>query len=139
MWIYRLGLTRAKYHALTGRPMSGREAADAGLVNIAVPFTDLETTVSAQAEELASLPMGQLAAQKLMVNQAYENMGLASTQTLGAILDGIMRNIPEAHVFMEHAAAHGVSSAVADRDGRFGDYSQAPSDRKPDPDNIIEP
>ena len=28
MWLYRLGLTKAKEHALTGRPLSGREAAD---------------------------------------------------------------------------------------------------------------
>lgn len=139
MWIYRLGLTRAKYHALTGKPLSGREAADVGLINQAVPFADLEAVVRAQAEELASLPMGQLAAQKLMVNQAYENMGLASTQTLGAILDGIMRNIPEAHAFIEHAAAQGVSAVVAERDGRFGDYSQAPPAGKPNPDNVIEP
>ncbi|HEY7052754.1 MAG TPA: crotonase/enoyl-CoA hydratase family protein [Mycobacterium sp.] len=139
MWIYRLGLTRAKYHALTGKPLSGREAADVGLINQAVPFSELEATVRAQAEELASLPMGQLAAQKLMVNQVYDNMGLASTQTLGAVLDGIMRNIPEAHAFIDHAAAQGVSSAVADRDGRFGDYSQAPGDRKPDPRHVIEP
>jgi enoyl-CoA hydratase len=40
---------------------------------------------------------------------------------------------------MEHAAAQGVSSAVAQRDGKFGDYSQAPPDRKPDPSHIIEP
>jgi enoyl-CoA hydratase len=139
MWIYRLGLTRAKYHALTGRPLSGREAADVGLINEAVPFGELEARVRTRAEELASLPMGQLAAQKLMVNQAYENMGLASTQTLGAILDGIMRNIPEALAFIDHAAQHGVPSAVAERDGGFGDYSQAPADRKPDPNNVITP
>jgi enoyl-CoA hydratase/carnithine racemase len=30
MWIYRLGLTRTKFHALTGRPLSGRAAADGG-------------------------------------------------------------------------------------------------------------
>jgi enoyl-CoA hydratase len=139
MWIYRLGLTRAKYYALTGKPLSGREAADIGLINQAVPFEQLEAVVCAQAEQLASLPMGQLAAQKLMVNQAFENMGLASTQTLGAVLDGIMRNIPEAHAFIDHAASQGVSSAVAERDGRFGDYSQAPDARKPDPGHIIEP
>ena len=38
MWLYRLGLTRAKEHALTGRPLSGRQAADVGLINEAVPF-----------------------------------------------------------------------------------------------------
>jgi enoyl-CoA hydratase/carnithine racemase len=139
MWIYRLGLARAKYHALTGRPLSGREAADVGLINEAVPFENLESRVRALADDLASIPAGQLAAQKLIVNQAYDNMGLASTQTLGGILDGLMRNIPEARTFMAEAAEHGVPSAVAARDGRFGDYSQAPPDRKPDPENVIEP
>src|SRR5687768_3085179 len=52
MWIYRLGLTRAKEHALTGKPLSGREAADVGLVNEAVPFDALEARVREQAEDL---------------------------------------------------------------------------------------
>ena len=38
MWIYRLGLARAKWHALTGRPLTGREAAGCELINEAVPF-----------------------------------------------------------------------------------------------------
>jgi enoyl-CoA hydratase/carnithine racemase len=139
MWIYRLGLTRAKHHALTGRPLSGREAADVGLINEAVPFADLQALVRSRADELAALPAGQLAAQKMMVNQTYENMGLASTQTLGAVLDGMMRNIPEAKSFIELAAERGVSSAVAQRDGRFGDYSQASDAYKPDPSHVIRP
>jgi len=69
------------------------------LINEAVPFEQLEDRVREVAEDLATLPKSQLAAQKLMVNQAYENMGLASTQTLGGILDGLMRNIPEARNF----------------------------------------
>jgi enoyl-CoA hydratase len=139
MWIYRLGLTKAKEHALTGRPLSGREAADVELINEAVPFAELEAVVRRRAEQLASLPPAQLAAMKLMVNQAYENMGLASTQHLGALLDGIMRNIPEAKSFIERAEAEGVPATVAERDRRFGDYSQAPPEEKPDPRNVIEP
>jgi len=38
----------------------------------------LEETVRARAEELAALPLPQLAAMKPMVSHAYENMGLAS-------------------------------------------------------------
>ena len=45
---------------------------------------------------------------KLVVNQAYENMGLASTQTLGPILDGLMRNTPDAERFIELAEREGV-------------------------------
>jgi enoyl-CoA hydratase len=139
MWIYRLGLTRAKEFALTGRPLSGREAADVGLINRAVPFEQLEAEVRAEAEALAGLPASQLAAMKLIVNQAYENMGLHSTQTLGPILDGLMRNTPDAHAWIELAARQGVGAAVAERDGPFGDYSQAPDDEKPSREHVVEP
>ncbi len=139
MWIYRLGLTRAKEFALTGKPLSGREAADVGLINAAVPFSELETTVATTAAQLASIPASQLAAMKLVVNQAYESMGLAATQKLGGILDGLMRNTPDGERFVDAADYDGVAAATADRDRPFGDYSQAPADRKPNPNNVITP
>jgi enoyl-CoA hydratase len=139
MWIYRLGLAKAKEHALTGKPLSGREAAEIELINEAVPFAELEATVARRAEELASIPLGQLAAMKLMVNQAYENMGLASTQLLGPVLDGIMRNIPEARQFIDKAEDEGVPAVAAARDALFQDYGQADPQRKPDPKHVIEP
>jgi enoyl-CoA hydratase len=139
MWLYRLGLTRAKEHALTGKPLSGGEAVQAGLINAAVPFDRLEAEVGERAAQLATIPLSQLTAMKLIVNQAYENMGLASTQTLGPILDGLMRNTPDAHRFIELAEREGVGAAVAQRDARFGDYSQAPSGEKPNPENVIVP
>ena len=139
MWIYRLGLAKAKEHALTGRPLSGRQAADVELINAAVPFDDLERTVARQAEELASIPASQLAAMKLVVNQAYENMGLGATQTLGPILDGLMRNTPDALRFIEHATEAGVGAATRARDQLFGDYSAAGPENRPDPEHVIEP
>jgi enoyl-CoA hydratase len=139
MWIYRLGLTRVKEHSLTGRPLSGREAAEAGLINRSVPFERLEQTVRAEAERLASIPSSQLAAMKLVVNQAFENMGLASTQALGPVLDGLMRNTPDARRFIETAERDGVPAAVAERDRLYGDYSQAPPEERPDPSHVIEP
>ena len=139
MWIYRLGLAKAKWHALTGRPLSGRQAADIELINEAVPFDRLEARVAEIAADLATIPVSQLSAMKLMVNQAYENMGLASTQTLGPILDGLMRNTPDALDFIDRAERDGVRAVVTERDGRFGDYSQAPPELRPDPGNVIEP
>ena len=140
MWIYRLGLARAKYHALTGtaalRPRGRRHRADqrGGAVRRARGRGSREL-----AAELASIPASQLAAMKLVVNHAYENMGLASTQTLGPILDGLMRNTPDALAFIERAERDGVRAAIADRDGPFGDYSQGPPENRPDPGNVIEP
>jgi len=137
MWIYRLGLTKAKEYALTGKPLSGRQAADVGLVNRAVPFAQLEETVRQTARQLASVPLSQLAAMKLMVNQAYDNMGLGSTQILGPILDGLMRNTPDAIDFIRLAEKQGLRAAITERDGPFGDYSQAAEDEQPNPKHVI--
>ncbi|MFQ6331732.1 crotonase/enoyl-CoA hydratase family protein [Nocardia sp. CWNU-33] len=139
MWIYRLGLTKAKEYALTGKPVSGVEAAQIGLINKAVPFAELETEVARWVEQLAGIPVSQLSAMKLIVNQAYENMGLASTQTLGPILDGLMRNTPEALHFIELAETQGVGAVTNLRDMPFGDYSTAPKEEQPNPDNVIIP
>jgi enoyl-CoA hydratase len=139
MWLYRLGLTKAKEHALTGKPLSGREAADLELINAAVPFEELELAVAEQARQLASIPSSQLAAMKLIVNQAYENMGLFSTQRLGPILDRLMHNTPDALAFVEQATTDGVRAAAVERDAPFGDYSAAGPDRRPDPAHLITP
>jgi enoyl-CoA hydratase len=139
MWIYRLGLARAKYHALTGRPLSGLQAAAVELINESVPFARLEARVAELAGELAEIPASQLAAMKLVVNHAYENMGLSATQTLGPILDGLMRNTPDAIGFIASAERDGVRAAVTARDRPFGDYSQAPPELRPDPSHVIEP
>jgi enoyl-CoA hydratase len=139
MWIYRLGLTRAKQYALTGKPLSGSEAADVGLINTAVPFERLEAEVQETAERLASVPLSQLAAMKLVVNQAFDNMGLGSTQKLGPILDGLMRNTPDAERFIEIAQRDGVPAVVRERDRLFADYSAAPADEQPNPEHVIEP
>jgi enoyl-CoA hydratase len=117
MWLYRLGLTRAKELALTGRSLSGREAAEIELINRAVPFQELEDVVQ--------------------MNQVYENMGLHSTQTLGPILDGYMRNTPDALRFIEIAGNQGVAAAIAERDGPFGDYSQAPPSEQPSREHVV--
>ncbi len=139
MWLYRMSFARAKWHSLTGEPLTGREAADLELINESVPFERLEARVAEVASKLSRIPLSQLQAQKLIVNQAYENMGLASTQTLGVILDGLMRNTPEAVQFIETAATDGVRTAIERRDGPWGDYSQAPQERRPDPSHVIEP
>jgi enoyl-CoA hydratase len=93
--------------------------------------------VGDRARELAEIPASQLAAMKLIVNQAYDNMGLGSTQLLGAVLDGYMRNTPDAKRFIELAERDGVPAAVARRDGPFGDYAQAPPEQRPDPGHSI--
>jgi enoyl-CoA hydratase len=54
--------------------------------------------------------------QKLMINQAYENMGLAGTQLLATLFDGITRHSPEGQWFKEEAERAGFKEAVKKRD-----------------------
>jgi len=131
MWVHRLGLAKAKYYALTGEWISGKQAAEIELINFSYPLEELDQRVHELAEKLVNIPLTQLIAMKLIVNQAYDNMGLQSTQTLGPILDGIMRNTAEGREFVRVAAREGVKSAVTKRDRPFADYSQAPAAEQP--------
>jgi enoyl-CoA hydratase len=131
MWFYRLGLTKTKMLALTGDSISGKEAAEMGLINKAVPVEQLEEEVQYWANRMAQCPTTQLAAMKLVVNQAFDNMGLMSTQQMGCILDGYMRNTPEGLAFVKKALEKGVAAAIEERDAPFGDYSQGPAEMKP--------
>ena len=123
MWVYRLGLERTKRLLLTGDPLDGRTAVEWGLASEAVPTADLDEAALALARRVALLPANQLHMMKLLINQAYEQMGLRVTQLIGTLLDGSARHTPEGVAFTR-AALDDVRRAVAERDGPFGDYGQ---------------
>jgi enoyl-CoA hydratase len=116
MWLYRVGAERAKRLLLTGDLISGVEAARIGLVSEAVPAAELDAAVERLAARMAGVPKNQLMMQKLMINQAYENMGLASTQMVATLFDGISRHTPEGFAFKDRAERVGFKRAVQERD-----------------------
>lgn len=116
MWVYRLGPERAKRMLLTGDVVDGREAERIGLVSKAVPPAELDAEVETLAARIASVPISQLMMQKLMINQALENMGLRTTQMVATLFDGITRHSPEGMAFRRRAEAVGWKAAVRDRD-----------------------
>ncbi|MDX1620088.1 MAG: crotonase/enoyl-CoA hydratase family protein [Nitriliruptorales bacterium] len=116
MWIYRLGPEKAKRMLLTGDLVSGREAADMGLVLEAVPASELDARIEHWTERIASVPRNQLSLQKMVVNQAFENMGLHTTQMVATLFDGIARHTPEGHAFKRRAEDVGWKQAVSERD-----------------------
>jgi enoyl-CoA hydratase len=116
MWVYKLGAEKAKRMLLTGDTIDGRTAAAWGLVLEAVPLDQLESRVEALADRMAGVPINQLVMQKLMVNQAYDNMGLHGTQILATVFDGITRHSPEGRWFKDFAEQRGFHEAVAWRD-----------------------
>ena len=120
MWVYRLGAEKAKRMLLTGDTIDGRTAAAWGLVVEAVPPAELDARVEELADRMAGVPINQLVMQKLMVNQAFDNMGLHGTQILATVFDGITRHSPEGRWFQQLAADEGFHAAVEWRDsGRW--------------------
>jgi enoyl-CoA hydratase len=116
MWVYRVGAERAKRMLLTGDLITGVEAARMGLVSEAVPAAELDAAVERWAQRMAGVPRNQLMMQKLMINQAYDNMGLASTQMLATLFDGITRHSPEGFAFKTRCEQVGFKQAVRERD-----------------------
>ena len=120
MWVYRLGAEKAKRMLLTGDTIDGTRAREWGLVLDAVPAEELDDAVDALVDRMVGVPINQLVMQKMMVNQAYDNMGLQSTQNLAILFDGITRHSPEGRWFVDFAQEHGFPAAVQWRDsGRF--------------------
>lgn len=116
MWTFRLGPLRAKQLMFTGDTLSGREAADWGLANQAVPLAQLEAETLALAERIAGVPSSHLAMHKMVVNQVMLNMGLEQTQMMANVFDGITRHNPEGLWFRRYAQQQGFKAAVEWRD-----------------------
>jgi enoyl-CoA hydratase len=121
MWMYRLGLERSKRLLLTGDPIDGARAVEWGLASECWPAPELHTRARDLAERVARLPGNQLHMMKLLVNQAFEQMGLGVTQLIGTLLDGAARHTPEGLEFTA-AAREDLRAAVAERDQLFEDY-----------------
>ena len=116
MWVYRVGAEQAKRMLLTGDLIDGVEAKRIGLVVDAVPEALLDTRVAELADRIKGIPRNQLMMNKMMVNQALESMGLACTQMLATLFDGIARHSPEGLWFKRRAEQVGFAQAVQERD-----------------------
>ena len=116
MWVYRLGAEKAKQMLFTGDLISGKRAVEMGLVFQSVPLAELDEAVNQLTDRIKGVPKNQLMMMKMMVNQAYENMGLATTQTIATLFDGMARHTPEGVWFKKRAEEVGFKQAVAERD-----------------------
>jgi enoyl-CoA hydratase len=126
MWVYRMGLEKAKRYLLTGDEIPARTAADIGLILEVVPDDELLAHATALATRMAQVPTTQLVMLKLLCNQTVEQMGMRATNTLGTLFDGIARHTQEGLDFVDRAQEVGFREAVRERDDPFGDYGSRP-------------
>lgn len=117
MWVYRLGVEKAKRMLFTGDLVNGKEAEDMGLILKSVPQEQLDNEVMKLANRIKGVPRNQLMMCKMTVNQAYESMGLNQTQMFATLFDGVARHSPEGLWFRERAQEVGFKQVVAERDG----------------------
>ena len=82
--------------------------------------------VEAEARRFANIPANQLALNKLLINQAFENMGLRTSQMLGTFFDGMTRHTEEAYRWVEAFSEKGFRNVVRERDDPWEDYGSAP-------------
>lgn len=121
LWAYRVGAEKAKRLLFTGDCLSGTEAVAWGLATECAPASELDARFESLLSRIAQVPINQLVMMKLLVNQTIYAQGLAATQILGTVFDGIARHTPEGYAFQQRAAQAGFKAAVLERDAPFGD------------------
>ncbi len=122
MWVYRVGAEQAKRMLFTGDKITGTEAAKMGLVLKSVPASDLDAEVEALAARMATVPVNQLAMNKMVINQTLEAT-ITQTQRLATVFDGITRHSPEGLNFKARSEAMGWKQAVRERDSGLYDWT----------------
>ena len=128
LWLYRIGLEHAKQFLLTGRAIDAGTAHRIGLVAHVVAPGELAARIEADARRFRHIPANQLALNKLLINQAFENMGLRTTQLIGTVFDGITRHTEQGYRFAESIAEKGFREVIRERDAPWGDYGERPKD-----------
>ncbi len=124
LWVYRLGLEHAKQFLLTGRAIDAATAYRIGLVSYVVEPEELAGFIEAEAMRFKHIPANQLALNKLLINQAFENMGLRTTQMLGTFFDGVTRHTEEAYRWAESFDEKGFRQVIRERDAPWQDYGE---------------
>ncbi|HVK82663.1 MAG TPA: crotonase/enoyl-CoA hydratase family protein [Kofleriaceae bacterium] len=121
LWAHRIGLEKAKRLMFTGDCLSGTEAVAWGLATECAPRAQLDERFEVLLGRIARMPINQLVMMKLTLNQTVYAQGLAQSQLLGTVFDGVARHTPEGYGFAARAAEVGFRQAVRERDEPFGD------------------
>jgi enoyl-CoA hydratase len=119
MWPYKCGMQWSKILMFTGDTISGKEAAELGIVAMAVPEEKLEERVTKLAERIAIVDPTELATNKAMINAHYEAAGLDFAVEVGIRLDTIAHTNQAQQEFRKTSLSKGLKAALEASDGPF--------------------
>ena len=101
LWQLMMGTKKARYLLFTGRSISGAQAERWGLVSLAVPLAELESTVDKIADEVAEVPPHGMLQNKEALNTDLEILGLGAMFRLHAHHNALGRIVHPAVGFGE--------------------------------------
>lgn len=134
MWApWFLPPAKAREFAYAGDSFSGREMADLGWANYAVPADQLAEFTETFARRLAHIDNDLLMYSKRSVNRQYEAMGIRTGLMSGTDVEAMSKQRPAAEEWRRHVREDGLKGALEWRDGPFRDfrgaYDSAPKER----------
>jgi enoyl-CoA hydratase len=121
MWLYNCGPQWTKRLLLTGDTVTGREAAEIGLVLKSVPADLLSAEVDSLADRMAEIDTELLAANKRIINVGLELMGAQTLQRIAAENDARAHTSRAVRSTFRDIGERGVKTAIAERNAPFGD------------------
>lgn len=117
-----IGPRKAMEMMLTGDSISGTEAVELGWANAAFPAGELEAGVLEVAEKIAKMPEDIVRLNKRIVHRGMEVMGLRTAIRAGTELCALGTHQKSLLAFVQKSATEGLTKALDERDGQFGDY-----------------
>jgi len=117
-----VGVKRAVYLHVTGKKITGKEAAEMGMVSLSVPADCLEDEVNGLAKDLCLMPRDGIAIGKATRHLFYDRMGLNDSFTYGYISHTLFTNLqhePGEFNFFRQRREEGARGAFHERDDRY--------------------
>ncbi|MBW2270352.1 MAG: enoyl-CoA hydratase/isomerase family protein [Deltaproteobacteria bacterium] len=117
-----VGVRRARELLLTGRAISGKEAAEIGWVTRAVPFDQLEVEVERAAKEMTLLPKDGIAIGKAAHHQIADILGMTQGWHQGYVSHTMFTNLrfeEGEYNLLKHRKEQGTRTAFHGRDDRY--------------------
>lgn len=125
VWPLVIGSMRSKLLLYTGDTISGKLAAEWGMVTAAVPGAQLQETVMQLAQRIAQTPRDLLVTCKRASNRALDHIGVDALAQSAVELDAMSHTTRPIKDFWKNAEAGGLRDAVRLRDEPFAGKSFA--------------
>lgn len=126
-FFHHVGARRARELLLTGRIISGKEAADIGWVTRAVPFDKLEAEVERVAQEIMLLPRDGISIGKASNHLVYDILGMTQGWLQGYVTHTMFTNLrfeEGEYNLLKARREKGTRTAFHGRDDRYLQYEE---------------